>query len=36
MLMVGGLLALIPMTLLFGGFGFVAGMVFIVLIAVAK
>jgi len=35
-LMVGGVLALIPLTLLFGVFGFFAGLFFLLLAAFAK
>jgi len=35
-LLVGGLLALVPLTLLFGLYGFLAGLCFVVLAAVTK
>jgi hypothetical protein len=35
-LLVGGVLALIPLTLLFGLFGFLGGLVFLLLAAFAK
>lgn len=35
-LLVVGILALIPLTLLFGGFGFLAGVLFLILAAFAK